>query len=582
MYVDAVENGANSRNRGAMKLIDLLQTEPYYQIAEQRNDLYIIGQYAITNHSVFKVTLGEPDQNGTRPITDKKPVCSKPILPTAIYDNQDEAVQKVEVSYWTKGGAIQNKTVVNRSVLTNKNKVLQLADNGFPIGSDNAQYVANYLNSVLCEYDEKLPRRSSKSFMGWCVTDEGETVFMPYTDAIAFDGEETYRHLYNAISERGSKDDWCSFMRELRSDPLGTNADTNIPLRLIMAASFASPMVEPIGENPFVVHLFAPTGKGKTVTLMVAMSIWGDPRNGALVRSLNMTVNSMLSTTAFLNSLPFAGDELQTLKSRWVKSYDQIVMQLTEGVDRGRMNGSNLLRAKTWRNAFIFTGEDPIIKASSGGGTANRVIQIEAAGKLVRNGNKTVNFVKRNYGLVGREWVELIRSEPNLTELYNDIFSEIVSNTTTTDKQAGAMAILLLADNLASERFFPGERKLWIDDVKPYLATAQQVDIADRAWNFVGDYLAEHAENFTDEARVRWGRTEGSDTVYVNKTVLLKAMSDAGYDFDAVKKRWAADGRLEIARQGMAHYMSICGIKAYYIKLIMSDLTDDKMSDLPF
>ena len=568
-----------------MKLTDLLQTEPYSTIAEQRNKLYIIGQYAITNHAVFKVTLGEPDQNGTRPIIDKKPVCSKPILPTAIYDNQDEAVQKVEVSYWSEGGTIQHKTVVNRSVLTNKNKVLQLADNGFPIGSDNAQYVANYLNAVLCEYDEKLPRRSSKSNMGWCHTDDGEMVFMPYTDALAFDGEETYRHLYNAISERGSRADWCAFMRELRSDPLGVKgADTNVPLRLVMAASFASPMVELIGENPFVVHLFAPTGQGKTVTLMVAMSIWGDPNNGKLTRSLNMTMNSMLSTTAFLNNLPFAGDELQTLKSRWNKSYDQIVMQLTEGVDRGRMNGSVLLRTKTWRNAFIFTGEDPIIKASSGGGTANRVVQIEADGKLIRNGNKAANFVKRNYGLVGREWIELLRSEPNITELYNDIFNEIVSNVDTTDKQAGAAAILLLADNLASDAFFSGERKLWIKDIVPYLATVQQVDIADRAWQFVGDYLSEHAENFKDDgtARIRWGKVEGTDTVYVNKTVLLKAMSDAGYDFDAVKKRWAADGRLEQGKRGMAHYMSICGIKAYYIKLVMSDLTEEKLDDLPF
>lgn len=574
---------------------ELLQKEPYKQIVRTATDSYgkeytLIGCYAITMTQVLKCTVEESD--GALRITDKKPVCSKPILPTAIYDNQDEAVQKVEVSYWNKSGTIQHKTVVNRSVLTNKNKVLQLADNGFPIGSDNAQYVANYLNAVLCAYDEKLPRRASKSVMGWTRTDDGKTVFMPYTDALAFDGEETYRHLYNAISERGSRADWCAFMRELRSDPLGAKdprdpegkklADTNVPLRLVMAASFASPMVELIGENPFVVHLFAPTGQGKTVTLMVAMSVWGDPNNGKLTRSLNMTTNSMLSTAAFLNHLPFAGDELQTLKSRWNKSYDQIVMQLTEGVDRGRMNGNNLLRAKTWRNAFIFTGEDPIIKASSGGGTANRVIQIEADGKLIRNGNKTANFVKHNYGSVGREWIEILRSEPNLPELYNDIFCEIVKECDTTDKQAGAMAILLLADNLASERFFPSERKLWIPDVERYLASVQQVDIADRAWQFVGDYLSEHAENFKDDAKIQWGRTDGNDTVYVNKTVLLKAMSDAGYDFDAVKKRWAAEGRLEIGKQGMAHYMSINGIKAYYVKLIMADLTDDKMSDLPF
>lgn len=576
-----------------MKLTDLFQTDKFKQIVRTATDQYgkeytLIGCYAVTMTQVLKCVVEESD--GKLCVTDKKPVCSKPILPTAIYDNQDEAVQKVEVSYWNKGGTIQHKTVVNRSVLTNKNKVLQLADNGFPIGSDNAQYVANYLNSVLCAYDEQLPRRSSKSNMGWCHTDDGNMVFMPYTDALAFDGEETYRHLYNAISERGSRADWCAFMRELRSDPLGVkDADTNVPLRLVMAASFASPMVELIGENPFVVHLFAPTGQGKTVTLMVAMSIWGDPNNGKLTRSLNMTMNSMLSTTAFLNNLPFAGDELQTLKSRWNKTYDQIVMQLTEGVDRGRMNGSVLLRTKTWRNAFIFTGEDPIIKASSGGGTANRVVQIEADGKLIRNGNKTANFVKRNYGLVGREWVELLRSEPNLPELYNDIFCEIVKECDTTDKQAGAMAILLLADNLASDRFFPSERKLWIPDVERYLASVQQVDIADRAFDYVRSAIAENDAKFHKDAVIQWGSIE-DEIVNINKSVLVRIMSDAGYDFDAVKKRWAADGRLESGKQGMAHYMSVGGIKAYFVKLHttipekeeLTDITEEQKSDLPF
>ena len=79
-----------------------------------------------------------------------------------------------------------------------------------------------------------------------------------------------------------------------------------------------------------------------------------------------------------------------------------------------------------------------------------------------------------------------------------------------------------------------------------------------------------------------YGKEHTLNTVYVNKTVLLKAMSDAGFDFDAVKKRWESDGRLQRGQQGIAHYMSICGIKAYYIKLIMSDLTEEKYSDLPF
>ena len=49
---------------------------------------------------------------------------------------------------------------------------------------------------------------------------------------------------------------------------------------MMMAASFASVLLEPLKVLPFVLHLWGTTGTGKTVALMVAMSIWGNPQNG--------------------------------------------------------------------------------------------------------------------------------------------------------------------------------------------------------------------------------------------------------------------------------------------------------------
>lgn len=569
------------------------QIETLYRcsVITKIGEIAYIKPYEITQNGVFRCKY-TTDANGQETVSERLPVCTKPILPTAIYDNKDESVQKVEVSMWEKARRRWTKTVVNRSVLTNKNKVLQLADNGFPIGSDNAGYVAKYFLSVLSEHDEKLPRTASRSVMGWCETEKDgtvETVFMPYTDALAFDGDETYRSLFACISERGDRDAWVRTMGELRLEPV-QHKTVNIPIRLMLAASFASPMIELIGENPFVLHLFAPTGKGKTVALMVAASVWGDPAQGKMVRSLNMTMNSMLSTAAFLNSMPFFGDELQTLKSRWLKSYDQIVMQLTEGVDRGRMSNATLLKSKSWRNAFVFTGEDPILKESSGGGAVNRVVQIEADGKIVSNGNKIANFVKRNFGLVGREWVEHIRSEQNtLAEMYNMTFSVIMDNCGTTDKQAGAMALLWIADTMASDLFWSGEPKLQLDDLKPFLASVKQVDIAARAKDFTINAIAEFRPNFDEDARVQYGAIENG-VVWFNKTILQRILSDAGYDFDAIKKRWKADGFLiPNGHDKYAWYTSKNKATAYYVKLnvpsedepTQGELTDYH-GDLPF
>ncbi len=569
------------------------QIEKLYRCAviTKIGEIAYIKPYEITQSGVFRCKY-TTDANGEEAVSERLPVCNKPILPTAIYDNKDESVQKVEVSMWEKARRRWTKTIVNRSVLTNKNKVLQLADNGFPIGSDNAGYVAKYFLSVLSEHDEKLPRTASRSVMGWAEADNDgstETVFMPYTDLLAFDGDDTYRSLYGCISERGDRDEWVRTMKELRAEPVHSKC-ANIPIRLMLAASFASPMLELIGENPFVLHLFAPTGQGKTVALMVAASVWGDPNQGKMVRSLNMTMNSMLSTAAFLNNMPFFGDELQTLKSRWLNSYDQIIMQLTEGVDRGRMLNSQLLKSKSWKNAFVFTGEDPVIKETSGGGVVNRVVQIESESKIVSNGNKIANFVKRNYGLVAREWVEYIRSEQDaIGDMYNMTFSVLMDNCGTTDKQAGAMAILWIADTLASDLFWSGEPKLQLEDIKPFLASKSQVDIASRAKDFIINAIAENRTNFEDEARVRYGAIEDG-FVWFNKTILQRILSDAGYDFDAVKKRWKADKFLiPNGQDKYAWYASKNKATAYYVKLnvpsgdepTQAELTDYH-GDLPF
>lgn len=559
-----------------MNFTELLTTEPINRIAQKHNELFLIGSYSIGNDGISKCTF-TVDEDGNRTIDDRKPVCSKPILPVAIYDNQDEQLQKVEVAMWSMNR--WKRIVVCRSVLTNKNKIVQLADNGFPIGSDNAGYVAKYFLSFLSDYDEQLTRRTSRTSMGWCDTDDGK-VFMPYTDSVAFDGEDTYSYLYHSITSNGDKQKWLDMMRKLRK---------NIPIRMMMAGSFASPLVELIGENPFVVHLFAPTGQGKTVALMVAASIWGDPNNGKMVRSLNMTMNSMLSTASFLNNLPFFGDELQTLKSRWNKSYDQIVMQLCEGIDRGRMNNAVLIKSKSWRNAFIFTGEDPIIKESSGGGTVNRVVQIEAEGKIVQNGNATANFVRANYGLVGEDWTRYISELDDLTERYNELFQLILSESDTTDKQAGAMAILMLADRLASELFWMTEPELKLSDISKYLASSKQVDIAERAWDFLVNTIAEQHANFEDNARNRFGFIDGR-TVWFNKGALQRVLSDSGYDFDAIKKRWKDSGHLEVkivdGKEKYAWYKSMEGATAYYVQLNvpneLEEFSEVDGDELPF
>ena len=458
-----------------------------------------------------------------------------PIIPTAILENVDTNTEKLELSFF-KHNRWQT-LITERSVTANRSAIIKLADRGLEVNSDNAGTLVKYIADVVAGSLFCLPHKPAKSVMGW-VDDE----FMPYTDKIAFDGDEQFKHLYRAISKKGKLSDWVEFVRPLRA---------SIDLRLCMAAAFASPLIELIGENPFVFHLWGGTGSGKSVSIMVAMSIWGDPTMGKLTRTMNMTANSMLSTAAFLRNLPFAGDELQTIKSRW-QNYDNLIMCITEGVDRGRMSYDKVNETRAWKCSFLFTGEEPCIKQASGGGAKNRVIEIECKDRIVEDGNGVANFVRAHFGCAGEPYVEQIKEE-DVSEWYKGMFKAIIDSTDTTDKQAGAMALMLVADTIASIMFWPDEDLLSIADIKGYLASSSEVDVAERAYHYVRNAIAENISCFSGESRQTWGSTAG-DYAYINKNVLSRIMDEVGFDFDAVKAKWAERGYIEKNTQGKYHH----------------------------
>ena len=143
----------------------LIESEPFCKIYGDDT------AYRITPSGIERGHVEYDKRNGTSRWNSDKTISAKPFLPTAILDNQDEAVQKVEVSLWERNRWKQ--TVVNREVLCNSSKVSQLANMGFPVGSDNAKDVARYFNSILAEYDEMIPRHASRSVMdgqNWTVS----------------------------------------------------------------------------------------------------------------------------------------------------------------------------------------------------------------------------------------------------------------------------------------------------------------------------------------------------------------------------------------------------------------------------
>lgn len=497
--------------------------------------------------------------------------CSHPILPVEILKNVDTAEERITLAYF-KSAAWQTITV-DRSVCANTNKIVDaLSQFGIEVTSDNAKNMVRYISDCVGLNPLTLNPKKSINRLGWV----GNS-FTPYADDIRYEGDMDYEAIFRNVKEAGSFETWLNLCAGLRK---------NVPLRMMMAASFASVLLEPLKVLPFVLHVWGTTGTCKTVALMVSMSIWGNPKMGGLVKTMNMTRNAIMRNAAFLCSIPFAGDELQTIKDKWQGNFDQLIYQITEGVDRGRARAyGGVEETRTWKNSFLFTREEPVTKANSGGGSKNRVIEIAIDGPLVEDGHYVSSIVQENYGFAGRKLVEYIQEaeEGALTERYRELFEQLC-HLDTTDKQAMAMACILLADELAAELFFPKEQPLEIRQVSQYLQSALEVDVAERAYQSVLNWAAKNpvrfedpkADNSPNKGEV-WGKIDG-EILILNRDVLLGYLEQNGFDYTAVSRKWNDKGYLKKTPQSkFIHNTKVYGIKSSYIKLILPQ--DDDNTD---
>lgn len=507
------------------------------------------------------VSIAEVTKNGD---IIKSVACPHPILPVSRFINIDTDTEKTKIAFF-KDMRWRDITVDN-SIISNKSSITQLADRGIMVTSETAKDLVKYLMEAMSLNMDAIPFYRSLSRLGWVGND-----FAPYDNTIKYDGDSDFQAIHDDVCEHGDYKVWLEHITELRQD---------INIRLMLSASFASVLIEKVGALPFILHLWGETGFGKTVSLMVASSIWGNSELGHLTRSMNATANSIVRTASFLYSIPFCADEMQQIKDRW-GNYDNFIMFVCEGIDKGRARAKGgVEEQKTWRNAFIFTGEEPVTKANSGGGVKNRCIEIEVRDKIIPDGNKTANIVKENYGFAGKRFIEYIQKLDviKIKEEYKQIFSDILKNADTTEKQAMSMALILLADKYACECVFEGSQPLIIEDIKTYLVSATVVNMPQRAYEWVVNWIAENNVRFdtVDNKGAVWGRIstehspDGEGIATVNKNVLIDAMNKVGFDFMACSRKWEAEGKLKLNSRGyITHQTKVCGIKANYIKIVL-------------
>lgn len=478
--------------------------------------------------------------------------CLHPIMPVERLVNIDTGEEKLKIAYFK--GKLWREIIVGKKELFDASKVIQLAAVGVSVTSKSAKLLSEYLCSIEALNYDFLPECESVSRLGYIGNEEN---FSPYVDGLIFDGDANYSTIYNAIKSQGDFEKWRETAVKCRY--------ANITAQIMLAASFASVLINKIGGLCFFVHLWGvESGTGKTVALMLAASVWGNPAIGQYVQTFNATQVGHEKTAAFLNNIPMCIDELQLSKDSHGRSkFD--VYQLSQGVGRSRGTKSGGIdKTPVWNLCILTTGESPLTSDNSGAGAVNRVIDIECKTQdaVIKNGMEVTQSIKMNYGHAGRIFIESLRDEiiQEAKEMYSKYYKELSSGSTT-EKQAMAAAMLLTADELADRFVFKTGKHLTVGQISEFLKSKASVSAGERGYSYMCDWVAMNSNKFKSD-------NENSDVygvildnwAYINGAVFRKAVRDAGFDDRALLSWLKTNGLILTRGRNMTRGKRINGV----------------------
>jgi hypothetical protein len=423
---------------------------------------------------------------------------------TDIHDGRESA----ELLY--KRGGQWRRQSVSRATISNTREIVKLSDFGLPVTSGNAGELVDYLGNFDTANIKTLPNGKTSAQMGWQGRTGSEgflwgrrllTAGQPIPDTeidleeirpedwpedgVMFKGADVGdEQLAGGFAPSGTFEEWRHTMRQLDPFP---------KIMLAVVASLAAPVLEVVGGYNFIVDLANTTSRGKTVTLRLAASCWGNPDERApesILGTWDATRVWIERASATLNSMPLLLDD--TKRARHPRIVAQTLYDVANGKGRGRGSLQGLGRSGSWSTVLLSTGEQPATTFTEDGGTRARVLTLwgspfEVVGKSMGELVSRLDFQAReNYGHAGPRFVKFLLdnrdSWPQYREKHKKFkreYTERAGGDPVLGRMADYFATLRLTAELTAEHILP-----WgaFDPIAPlWDALAGEASESDRA-----------------------------------------------------------------------------------------------------
>lgn len=431
--------------------------------------------------------------------------CYHPILPVERLKNLETGEEQLKLAYKRNGR--WDEIIVPKTMVTSANKIVALSGRGIAVTSENAKLLVRYLSDVENLNEKQIGVQYSSSKLGWIRND-----FLPYDTEILFDGDSRFKQVFESITEVGSRKKWYDHVKEIRKRG-------RMEAKFFLAASFASPLIKLLGGLPFIVDLWGETEGGKTVTLMLAASVWANPDENAYIGDFKSTDVALEARADLLNSLPMILDDTSKVSAKIKDNFEGIVYDLCSGKGKSRSNKElGMNRENRWRNAILTNGERPLTSYVTQGGAINRVLEVECGEKIYLDPQHTVDILKKNYGFAGKEFIQAVKAlgADKVREMQKG-FQEILQDDEKMQKQAIALSIVLTADRIADECLFRDGNVISLEEAKKVLVDREELSDNERCYQYILGEIAINATKFDPTSLTEhWGVIENGYAIIYN------------------------------------------------------------------
>ena len=501
--------------------------------------------YSVSNNGVEKVA-------GESMIT----VCRTPVIIKSKTFSVDEKIFKLTLAYINQAGKLKALPPTEAAIIFNRNKLVDLANNGLPVTSSNANLLVDYLDAFNAENENNFPMTYTVSRCGWYNFNGTDYFIDPRRDCVLTNEDKNIRVVVDSLSQfakslrqRGNLENWKKIYELAKKSPIA---------RIIVAAAIAPILLKILGERNFLLYICAPTRAGKTTALYLASSAVGDEK---MIRSFDATKNGLAGAAADVNDFAFLVDEKQVADSKLKEQFDTLVYALANGLGRTKLNKDSTLRKlQDWRTIAIMTGETLLLPDNVTGGANTRLLSINVTGEILPSDVCRLihDTIKENCGLafplvidkifeVGFDKLRQIYQE--LVDLFTTKYPELLN------EHCRYLAVLTLADAILNAALNE-ESALPLDDsiqnanvIFKLIPTTVEISDTAREKDFVLAIIAQNQNRFIggnvplDRMLTICGKLHDNDSyTYISAKFLQDECSRDGRDYHKLADDLVAAG----------------------------------------